>query len=428
MKKALMVAYQFPPVGGAGVQRVVKFIKYLGVFGWGADAVTVLNPSVPVIDMSLLRELPPECSVFRTKTYEPSYSAKISIKTSGRGDKTLKSFFACIVKKCASYILLPDAQVLWWPHTLVLLSRLLKEKKHDVVFVSGPPFSTFFITVFIAKRYGIPVVIDYRDEWSFSRDNWENSVKTPLARLIDSWMEQYVIKYSRAITVASPYYKISLEKMFPFSSGKIKTITNGYDPKDFEKIDFDSENNRNNSSFTIVYTGTVWRATSLAPFMEGVCILSEKEPSIASQIKLRIIGRIVAEESHIIEQLKKHIQVETLNYLPHEEIFPEIVSADLLLLTLSDLDGAGKIIPGKTFEYLAAPIPVLAVIPEGVTSEIIKNEKNVFIISPGDSNRIAEVLGTLVKNPCERTRRDGIEKYSRPYLTKQLVELFETIT
>lgn len=424
MKKVLMVAYAFPPVGGAGVQRVVKFIKYFREFGWTADAVTVQNPSVPLVDESLLRELPSDCTVFRSKTLEPSYSVKSSMKSSCDGKKSFKAKVVDIAKKCASNVLLPDAQVLWWPHTFFLVRKLLKDRNHSVVFVSGPPFSTFFLVVFLAKSYGIPAVIDYRDEWSFSRDNWENAVKTPFARFIDSWMENYVVKNAKAITVASPYYEQSFKERFPFAEGKIHTITNGYDPADFEGIDFFQEPEKADDSITILYTGTVWRATSFQAFLEGVRALANDGPTAARRLRLRIIGRIVQEELAVIDQLKRYIQVEILDYLPHEEIFQEMLSADVLLLTLSDLPGAGKIIPGKTFEYLATPLSVLAIVPDGVTVDIIKNEQNVHIALPGDPDSIHNILRDFLKEPPIRERRAGVEKYSRAHLTKTLVDLF----
>lgn len=422
MKKVLIVAYGFPPVGGAGVQRPVKFVKYLRNFGWEPAVLTVENPSVPLIDETLAKDIPEGVKIHLARTMEPSYKLKqAAAKTTSNAGFSIKG----LVKKAVAMLLIPDIQVLWWPGLFARLKSVVKAEQPACIFVTAPPFSSFIPVVVVGKLLDVPVILDYRDEWSFSRDNWENAVKTPLARMVDSWMERHVVKHAQAITVASPYYKASLEQMFPFAAGKIHTITNGYDPDDFAGIDFSANRSRNDATITIVYTGTVWRATSFAPFLEGVRMLAAKDQDITARIKLRIIGRIVAEETEIIEELKKLVRVETTNYLPHEEIFPEIVAADLLLLTLTDLPGAGKIIPGKTFEYLAAPIPVLALIPEGVTAEIVGHEKNVHVIQPGDAQKIAEILCQLVKQPAERAQREGIEKYGRPHLTKQLTNLIE---
>ncbi len=427
MRRVLIVSYNFPPVGGGGVQRAVKFIKYFNSLGWSADAVSAQNPSVPLVDESLLRELPIDCIVFRSKTLEPSYAVKASMKGSSDGKKSLKSRLVAIAKKCAGHVLLPDAQMLWWPHTFFLMNKLLKQRNHSVVFVSGPPFSTFVLVVLLSKMHQIPNVIDYRDEWSFSRDNWENAVKTPFAKWVDSWLENYVVKNASAITVASPYYELSLKERYPAFSGKVRTITNGYDPTDFEGTDFFIEAHNAEDIITILYTGTVWRATSFQAFLDGVHSLANVSPGAVKRLCLRIVGRIVQEELAVIEQLKSLISVETVDYLPHKEIFKEMVSADLLLLTLSDLPGADKIIPGKTFEYLATPLPVFAIVPDGVTVDIIKNENNVFIASPGDTDSIKRILNVFLVNKPKKETRFGIEKYSRPQLTRKLVDLFEQV-
>ncbi|MFZ4859891.1 MAG: glycosyltransferase [Desulfuromonadaceae bacterium] len=427
MRKVLIISYNFPPVGGGGVQRAVKFIKYFSAFNWTADAVSALNPSVPLVDESLLRDLPSDCVIFRSKTLEPSYAMKSSMKGSVSGKKNIKSRLVSIAKRCVSNLLLPDAQVLWWPHTFFLISRLMKQRNHSVVFVSGPPFSTFVLVVLLSKIHGVPAVIDYRDEWSFSRDNWENAIKSPFAKLIDSWLENYVVSNASAITVASPYYERSIKERYPAATGKIHTITNGFDPTDFEGTDFLLETQKTDDSITILYTGTVWRATSFQAFLDGVRALVADSPISVKRLRLRIVGRIVQEEFSVIEQLKNLIKIEMVDYLPHNEIFKEMAAADLLLLTLSDLPGADKIIPGKTFEYLASPLPVLAIVPNGVTVDIIKNEKNVFISLPGDSETIKLILCDFLNNKHKKEIRTGIEKYSRPELTRKLVGLFNQV-
>jgi glycosyltransferase involved in cell wall biosynthesis len=427
MRKVLVVAYAFPPVGGAGVQRVVKFLKYMKKLGWSGDAVSVLNPSVPVVDDSLLLDLPSDCTVYRSKTLEPSYAVKASVNAAAGQQPTLKSRVTALVKKVASQVLLPDPQVLWWPHTFLLLRRILKKRQHDVVFVSGPPFSSFFLTVVTAKLYRVPTVIDYRDEWSFSRVNWENSAKSALARLVDAWMERHVVRNCDAITVASPFYERSLKSRFPFAAQKIHTITNGFDPEDFADVSFPASDAVQQKT-TILYTGTVWKATSFQGFEEGIRLLAREDRLLADKTRLCVVGRILKEEQSTIDRLRRYIEVVTVDYLPHEKIFREMAAADLLLLTLSDLPGAEKIIPGKTFEYLATPIPILAVIPKGVTAEIVGAQKNVFVAEPNDPHAIKDALVSVIGRQCPKEFRDGIEEYNRFFLARKLADLLERLS
>jgi len=424
MKKVLIVAYSFPPVGGAGVQRPAKFVKYLRDYGWEPLVLTVENPSVPVADESLLKDIPEGVKIFTARTLEPSYTAKQGLARSQGG------FLARVksaVKKLVLHLLLPDVQVLWWPALTIRLISVIRAEKPDCLFVTAPPFSSFVPVVAIGRVFRVPVVVDFRDEWSFSRQNWENAQKSILSGFIDSMLERFVVNRASAITVASPYYQSSLAKQYRNSLNKIHTITNGYDPDDFDGMDLVKSRKSDSGIFTIVYTGTVWRATSLEPFCNGIRILYETDPDVASRIKLKVIGRIVPDEMVIVDRLRKYIIVETIDYVPHEMIFPEIASADLLLLTLSDLPGADKIIPGKTFEYLASPVPVLAIVPDGVTSEMIKDEVRVFVTAPSNFFEISECLIRIVCFGKDSCSRESIEKYGRPHLTQKLCGVFTNL-
>ncbi len=423
MKKVLIIAYSFPPVGGAGVQRPVKFVKYLRNFGWEPIVLTVANPSVPVIDETLLKDIPLGTKIYNAKTLEPSYKQKqLVAKPSGRG-AGVKSW----IKQLALTLLIPDVQVLWWPGLIKTLSTAIRTEKPDCLFVTAPPFSSFLSVVLMGKLFGIPVVLDYRDEWSFSRDNWENAVKTSIARKIDSWMEGYVVRNAQLITVASPYYERTLKKRFIKVANKIHTITNGYDPEDFAGVDFFSAPERPDGRFTLLYTGTVWRATSFKGLLGGVRLLAANYPDKAARLNLRILGRIVQEEFDTIEQLKTLIHVETRDYVPHEEIFQELASADGLLLTLADLPGADKIIPGKVFEYLATPLPIMAIVPEGVTKAIVKDETSVLIAQPSEPKQIYDSLIELLEKSQTKELRLEIQKYSRPFLTEKLVLMLKNL-
>jgi len=420
MKKVLIVAYSFPPVGGAGVQRPTKFVKYLRDYGWEPSVLTVENPSVPVVDESLLKDIPDGVKIFSARTFEPSYTAKQGFIGS---QCVIFARFKSVVKRLVLSLLLPDVQVLWWPFMVMKLISTLRSEKPDCLFVTAPPFSTFVPVVAIGRLFRVPVVVDFRDEWSFSRQNWENSQKSVLSSFVDCVFERFVVNEASAITVASPYYQSSLAKQYPNSSDKIHTITNGYDPDDFAGIDLSKSGKSDTGLFTIVYTGTVWRATSLEPFCNGIRSLAETEPAMVSKIKLKVIGRIVAEELAVIDTLRKHIVVETIDYVPHEMIFPEIASADLLLLTLSDLPGADKIIPGKTFEYIASRKNIFAIVPEGVTSEIVR-EFSKLVAGPRDSDIISRLIFDSINNGCNTVHSISINKYSRELITRNLSEIF----
>ncbi len=211
MKKVLIISYNFPPVGGAGVQRPVKFVKYLRDFGWEPVVLSVANPSVPVTDESLLKDIPSSVKLYRAKTLEPSYSVKNRI---AHHDANWLDKSFSLLKKTVSPFILPDVQILWWPGLLLKLLIILLYEKPDVLFVSAPPFSSFVPVVSISRLFRVPAVLDYRDEWSFSRENWENSIKSSLARKLDYKLERYVCNNVRdtlpQTKVISPQFVINI--------------------------------------------------------------------------------------------------------------------------------------------------------------------------------------------------------------------------
>ncbi len=203
-QRVLIVAYVFPPVGGAGVQRVTKFVKYLPEFGWEATVLTTENPSVPLTDESLLADVPPQTKIVRARTLEPGYafkrsflagnaSAASNVEQAARLLATSKDFengvnrrgstgeppmlrilgaATAYVKRflrgAVNLLLQPDPQVLWNHHAIEAGLRILSQEKHDAIFVTAPPFSSLLVGAELSRRTGLPLVLDYRDEWGIS--------------------------------------------------------------------------------------------------------------------------------------------------------------------------------------------------------------------------------------------------------------------
>ena len=230
MKKVLVVAYAFPPVGGAGVQRVAKFVKYLTGYAWEPIVLTVTNPSVPVVDQPSLRDIPVGVRIYQASSLEPSYTQKqLLSRTEGGLWARVKS----LVKKILSTLLLPDVQVLWWPGLILHLVHTVRSEKPDCIFVTAPPFSSFIPVVAIGAFLKVPVVVDFRDEWTFSRNQLENAQKGTIARKLDYFFEKYVVTKCSAITTASQSYTDTMVSNYQLPVGKATTITNGFDEEDF---------------------------------------------------------------------------------------------------------------------------------------------------------------------------------------------------
>lgn len=422
MKKALIVSYNFPPVGGAGVQRPVKFVKHLREFGWEPVVLSVANPSVPVTDASLLADIPPGVKVYRARTLEPSYAAKN--RFAGAGENRLATVKG-IVKRGISRLLLPDLQVLWWPGFVYAYVEILLRERPDVVFVSAPPFSSFIPAVALGRFFGRPVVLDYRDEWLFTRENWENSTKNALARRLDRFLERYALTRCTAFVTANKSYVDAICARYdgvPPEKGTV--ITNGYDEDD---LGDPAPLPASGETVTIAYAGTVWRATSLAGFVRGLERFCAAGPG--EKIAVRIYGRVVAGEMEHFDRYAGSAPIEMRGYLDHGELLRETAAADILLLTLSDLPGAERIVTGKVFEYMATGKHILAILPEGETRAILREHYDNVTFASADPADICAALGRIVGSiGAIRTRRGKeIPHFTRRRLTGKLSNLFDAV-
>src|SRR6478672_7261798 len=162
-RRVLLIAYQFPPVGGAGVQRVTKFVKYLPHWGWQTSVLTVANPSVPLLDNSLSADIPPETIVRRARTWEPSYAFKASVSGgAGNHQGKIRLALKTALRRLGTLLLQPDPNILWMPEALQTGNRLLSQIPHGVIVASGPPFSSFLVGAQLSRKNRLPLVLDYR--------------------------------------------------------------------------------------------------------------------------------------------------------------------------------------------------------------------------------------------------------------------------
>lgn len=429
-KKVLFLTYTFPPVGGAGVQRVTKFVKYLSQFKWEAVVMTCANPSVPLFDDSLLQDIPANVMVVGTKTFEPSYDVKKKLGNEGECSGGPLSWLKKCFKKLVVSMVLPDAQILWWPHTALRMWQLIKAEKIDIVFATAPPFSVLVLATFLGRLRKVPVVVDFRDEWVFSRAQWENAPRGRFAQFIDKVLERFVVQKSSGFIAATQSYIDGICQRHPkVSSDKGQVITNGYDDTDFKDVVKRPLPDYSNGRIHILYTGTVWKATSLRPFMNALRSAMDASPALKEKLLLTVIGRVVDEEKDLLNCDDFAGMVQLLGYQEHSAIIQELVNANIMLLTLTDLPGAGRIIPGKTFEYMASGNQVLALVPEGEVSTLLKeNYLNSIVLNPDDVVSISEFLtGLISSSAINQGERQAVGQFSRRSLALKLAKVFDGI-
>jgi glycosyltransferase involved in cell wall biosynthesis len=380
--RALVVSYAFPPVGGAGVQRVLKLVKYLPSHGVVPSVLTVENPSVPLHDASLERDIPASTEILRAPTLEPSYSTKqlawnVAAETSlgfvAREKKRLL--------KLGRQLLVPDPQVLWLPGaSRALAQRLFSERADDVVFISGPPFSQFLLALLGRLRQRAAIVLDYRDEWTTTQGVYEmgNSARA------GAFLERAILRRAHAVTTATEAFRSELLARFAFlDPGCVHAIPNGYDPEDFP----DPLPSPPTDRFVLTYLGTVFRLTSARGLLEAVRLLHAREPALANLLELRFIGRIVETEASSFAGTEA-LGVRRSGYLDHEQAVAELARSHAVLCILDDVPGARRIYPAKIFEIMYLGRPCLALTPEGALATLVRRHQLGDVVAPRDPEAI----------------------------------------
>lgn len=411
--RALLVSYAFPPVGGAGVGRTLKLSKFLPEHGVETAVLTVANPSVPVTDASLARDVRPGMDVVRARTFEPGYGMKQAAwASSAERRPSLVRRARGAVMAVARQALVPDPQVLWQPGAWAALAPRLVRGRDDVVFISGPPFSQFLLAPLTRLRPGTAVVLDYRDEWITYRTTYE--MMGGLGAAVGGPMEHAMLRCAHAVTTATEEFRANLLARFPWlDPARVHAIPNGYDPDDFSAALPVPDGAR----FVITYAGTVFKLTSARGLLGAVRRLHEREPELARLLSLKFIGRIVDTELDAFEGMEG-LGVERLGYLPKHEVTEALARSHMALCILDEVAGNERIYPGKVFELMYLGRPCLTLSPPGALVDLVTRHQLGTVLGPRDEAAIAEALERAL-----RAFRDGtyavdaaavdIERYHR---------------
>lgn len=439
-RRLLLVAYCFPPVGGAGVQRPVKWVKYLHRQGWDVTVLTPSNPSVPVIDHSLEREIPAETLFIRPPTWEPGYQAKHSL---GKSESAARSWLAwpkrlagALVRSAAKLVLQPDPQILWYHNAVHAAAAHLREVPHDAILATAPPYTNFLVGSALKKRFSLPLILDYRDEWDLSSRYLENAQRDVWSTFVQERMQRHVMNRADAIVATTQASTDRLAERLRTlqSSASTTCIYNGFDDDDFDLLD-DSPSAvvpvKEPGVFRMVYTGTLWNLTSVAPVVTAIEELQRRSPELVSKLEFVCVGRKTPEQQAVLTRLvATGCRLVNVDYCDHSTVIAWLQSADALCLLLSDVAGAERVVPAKLFEYLAVRKDLLAVLPPGEAADLIERCHPAGAVAPSDTAGIAKWferrLSVGANIPIGHTGE--IAEFSRERQTKRLVELLDQLT
>lgn len=445
-RRVLVIAYVFPPSGGAGVQRVTKFVRYLPEFDWECSVLTVANPSVPLTDETLLSEVPEVTVVRKARTLEPGYALKNAVSAGAAGTNTkrggLRQAAKKLIRSTGNAVLQPDAQVLWYPAAVKEGMRLLNELHHDAIFVTAPPFSSFLVGSELSRRSGLPLVLDYRDEWGISNQYQENRQKSRLSHWLQGRMQRRVVRQASAVvaTTRRSAEAVGEVSQLAGSNADVSHIYNGFDANDFptQTRVAPQESDR----LRLAYVGTLWNLTSIEPVVTAMRRVAATDPSVAARIELVVAGRRTGEQEAILDRLNDTpCRVEREGYVDHHRAIEIMRSSNGLCLLLSDLPDAGRVVPAKTFEYMALQQPILSVVPQGEVSELLANCPLASTFEPSDVDGIANWMTDRVVSraaglddqylsprPTASAVEWDVQQFERRELTGQLAAVLDNVT
>jgi len=421
-KKVLIITYYWPPSGGAGVQRWLKFSKYLPKFGWDPVVFTPENPDVPVEDITLLGEVSSSVQVLKTPIFEPSrvvslFGRKMSTTRMGASNKSRNQ--TSIIKGFISWVrgnlFIPDARVTWVKPAVKYVNKWIRENHIDAIITTGPPHSMHLIGLGVKKTYPeLKWISDFRDPWS-DMDYLDDFKMGNRAKRKLIEMEKKVVEYSDKITITSP----SIVKTLLGDGNKEKAvlIQNGWDSVDFEEVKAPANQS---TVFKIGHFGSLYGSRNVPGLWRAV-----KKWNLIERLKIEVylVGS-VGEEIKL--ELKDHPHVKFIPSLSHKQSVIEMVGCDALLLVQNDTDASRKCTPGKVFEYIACERPILSICnsPSDLATQL-KNWGLPFC-DHEDEDAAYEMLKKITKNDAPLTVDPS--PYERKALTKKLVDELELLT
>ena len=423
MKKVLIITYYWPPSGGAGVQRWLKFAKYLPEFGWQPVILTV-DPSYasyPQPDQSLCAEVGSDCLVYTTKSFEiynlyKFISGKKDVHYGGFANETKENSFQKISKFVRGNLFLPDPRKGWNKYALKKAEELIQEFKIETVVTTSPPHSTQLIGLKLKQKLNIRWIADLRDPWTDIY--YYNQFKhTALALKIDRNYERKVIENADLlITVSQDVKRIFAEKSPLPIAAKTAVVPNGYDEEDFRIKQVLSEAKK-----VISYTGTISEAYDVSGLITALSALSGE---VKSGILIRFVGKVP--EPVVQKFAAAGIEIELAGYVDHTKSIEYLFRSDLLLLVIPKVKNNKGILTGKFFEYLASRKPVLAIGPtDGDLAQLIAETRCGEIFEYSDVSGMSLFIQENLIQAKEKRELMPVDRYSRKELTRTISKLLE---
>jgi glycosyltransferase involved in cell wall biosynthesis len=416
LRKVLVLTYYFPPLGGAGVQRTLKFVKYLNEYGYTPTVVTVSPNCVRKNkDASMLAEVPGNIRVYRAPTLDPDYLYKVLY-----GFKAFR-----LVEWFNRRVFVPDIQTVWCWFAQPVIERAIREQQPDLIHVSGMPFSAFVLGARAARKHKLPLVLDFRDEWTTNPGERRAIATSDRERSL----ERFAIESASGLVTISPLMRKHLCAVYPRLNGiPGEIISNGYDEADFTGLPpFPPVS----QTLRIVFTGTLYGpfVTVFRNLVEGVRRLIERHEIPVNRVCIEIYGKNVP--GSVLPDNPGFVTFH--GYCSHRETIHHMTEGDLLLMTVGSDPGHASLLSGKMYEYLRVGRPILGIVPpSGEAAEVLRRTGAGIVPEADDPESLARTVRSCYSLHIEgklgvTPNLEAVHAFDRRILTGRLAGLFDRV-
>ncbi len=429
MRKVLIITYYWPPSAGGGVQRWLKFSKYLRCYGYEPVIYTPENPSAPATDPGLEKDIPPGIIVIRKPIREPYQLYKLL--TGRRGKELPGAAFASekqntLTEKLANWVrsnfFIPDARVLWVKPSVKFLKKYLRKNAVDLIVSTGPPHSMHLIAMKLKEETGIPWVADFRDPWT-GIDYYDELLLTSRADKMHKELQKKVLSRADHVITVS---RANKEEFNCMGFDHVSVITNGYDPDDIK-----TELVTPDQAFTIAHIGTFMYNRNPGTLWQVLRQLKNENPAFANDLRIKLAGKI---DQRIIRDIRQNGLENSLilmDYLPHDKAVRELKKSQLLLLVINKTGNNKGMLTGKVFEYVSSERPVLCLGPQGSDVErLLKETKTGNFVEMDDTAGLKKNIlhfYTAFRKGALSVEPENLTQYTRKNLTEKLSAIFDQL-
>jgi glycosyltransferase involved in cell wall biosynthesis len=450
-RRVLVVSYLFPPLGGIGVQRTLKYVKYLRRWGWEPIVITPANPAYTFRDDSLLATLPPDLEIHRTASFEPGRLPNAVARRLGRsvdgatpadgapggptapgsparrpsraGGLVWKSMI--LWNRIWGKLLFPDATVGWVPFAVRSGTAVARRSGADAVYSSSPSITCHMAAARIASRSGLPWVADFRDPWI------GNAFSAPL-KGVSGWrqrrIEKNVVARADRLVFATAGVMEGYAARYPWAVARMSVIPNGYDRADFAAPAVVATPAPTRGRFRLVYAGSLYGERELEIFLEGLALAIEADAKLSDRLAVDFVGWLNAHNREVAARATKSDALGRIvgfrGFLPHAEMAQLTGAADALLQIVADDPRKSQIHGGKLMEYLGQDKQILAVVPKGVARDLLTELKWGIVADPTPEG-VADGLRRLLSEPPPKGKADPEGRYDRVNLAGELARVLD---